>query len=288
MAGVSGMRRREVLQLGLAATAVAVAGGLPRVAWAGAAPSGPDAFHGLKVGVASYTFRKFTLDQCIDMTEQAGVRYLTLKDMHLPMKSTRAEREAAHRKVTDAGLVLMGGGVIYLANKEDAIRAAFDYCRDAGMPTMVCSPDPAALDAVESLAKEYDIRIAIHNHGPGDKRYPSPLDVLKMVKDRDPRMGICMDVGHAVRLGEEPVAVIRQCGARLLDFHMKDVTNASAKGACTVAGKGIIQLDAVLKALVDMKFPHHVALEYEADGDDPLPGVIASFDYMRKVCAAIA
>jgi sugar phosphate isomerase/epimerase len=293
-----GMRRRDVLKLGMAATAAAVAGGLPRaaraagVAGAGAAtakaPAGPDAFCGLKMGVASYTFRKFTLDQCIDMTKKAGVRYLTLKDMHLPMKSTKAEREAARKKVADAGLVLMGGGVIYLANKEDAIRAAFDYCRDAGMPTMVSSPDLAALDTIEKMAKEYDIRIAIHNHGPGDKKYPSPLDVLKMVKDRDPRMGICMDVGHSVRLGEDPVAVMRECGSRLLDFHMKDVTEAAAKGACTVCGKGVIKLDAVVKTLVDMKFAHHVALEYEANGDDPLPGVIESFEYLRKLCAAMA
>jgi sugar phosphate isomerase/epimerase len=146
--------------------------------------------------MASYTFRKFNLEQAIAMTRQAGVQYITLKDFHLPMRSSPAERRQARLSIEAAGLKLMGGGVIYMKNDEAEIKAAFDYARDAGMPVIVCSPDPAALGIVEEMAKSYDLRIAIHNHGPGDQKYPSPLDVLRLVKDRDPRMGICIDVGH--------------------------------------------------------------------------------------------
>ncbi len=256
--------------------------------WLRAAAVKPeDAFRGLKVGVASYSFRKFNLDQALAMTRQAGVKYITLKDFHLPYKTTTEQRKDARKKAEAAGVVLMGGGVIYMNNKEDEIRSFFDYAKDAGMPTIVCSPDPAALDTIEKYAKQYDIRIAIHNHGPGDKRYPSPLDVWRMVKDRDTRMGICMDVGHSVRIGEDPVAVMKECASRLYDFHIKDVTEATPKGKAIEVGKGVINTPAVLKVLVDMKFPYHVALEHELDADNPLPGVIASFDYMRREAAKI-
>ena len=219
------------------------------------------------------------------MTREAGLKYISLKDMHLPMKSTPAERREAHKKVEAAGLVLMGGGVIYIKNNEDEIHDAFEYAKDAGMPIIICSPDPEALEGVEKAAKQYDLRIAIHNHGPGDKRYPSPLDVLRLVNHRDARMGLCIDVGHTVRLGEEPVSVIEKCASRLYDFHMKDVTAAAANGKAIEVGKGVIDIPAVLKALIRVKYSHHVALEYEANADDPMPGVKGSIAYMRRVLA---
>jgi inosose dehydratase len=221
------------------------------------------------------------------MTKEAGVKYICLKDVHLPYKSTPAQRQDARRKIEAAGLVLMGGGVIYMNTKEDEVRALFEYAQDAGMPTVVCSPDPAALDTVEKMAKHYKIRVAIHNHGPGDKRYPSPLDVFKMVKDRDELLGICMDVGHTVRIGEDPVAVLKQCASRMYDFHIKDVTEATAKGGAIEVGKGVIDTAGVLKTLVGLKFPYHVALEYEANGDAPMPGIVGSFATMRRLLAAM-
>jgi inosose dehydratase len=245
------------------------------------------AYDGLKLGIASYTFRKFTLDQAIEMSKAAGAGYISLKDFHLPYKSTTAERREARKKIEAAGLVLISGGVIYMKNNEAEIRGFFDYARDAGMPTIVCSPDVEALDTVEKVVKEYDIRIAIHNHGPGDKKYPSPMDVLRLVKDRDPRMGLCIDVGHTVRLAEDPVAAIEQCSKRLYDFHIKDETEAAAKGKPTEVGRGVIDIVGVLKALVSIQYGYHVGLEYEAKETDPMPGVLESFGYMRGALAAI-
>lgn len=241
-------------------------------------------FGGLKMGVASYSLRKFTLDQAIAMTRELGVKGITLKDVHLPMKSTAAERKEAAKKIKDGGLELMGVGVIYMKKeKASEIPGIFEYARDAGAPTIVCSPDPEVLDTVEKLAKETGIRIAIHNHGPTDKKYPSPLDALQLVKDRHELMGLCMDVGHTVRIGQNPVEVIAACATRLYDFHMKDVTEATAKGKCAIAGKGVIDVPAVLKALVNLKFKYQVALEYEIDENDPMPGMKASFAYMSQV-----
>jgi sugar phosphate isomerase/epimerase len=155
------------------------------------------------------------------------------------------------------------------------------------MPTIICSPELDALDTVEKLAKEYGIRIAIHNHGPGDKKYPSPLDVLRLVRERDARLGICMDVGHTVRLGQDPVEVIGQCKARLYDFHIKDVTAATPQGRGIEVGRGVIDIVAVLRALVELKFPYHVALEYEEKADAPLAAMTESFGYIRGVLAAM-
>jgi sugar phosphate isomerase/epimerase len=289
MKSMDAISRRGLLKMGLAGSAaLAAAAAMPAALRAETRPAAGDPFKGLKVGIASYSLRKFNLDQAIAMTKEAGVKYICLKDMHLPLKSTAEECKAARKKIDDAGLVLMGCGVVTMANKEDAIKQVFDYAKAAGMPTIVCSPEPEALDTIEKMAKQYDIRIAIHNHGPGDKKYPLPQDVLKMVKDRDPRMGICMDVGHTVRMGQDPIAALKECAPRLLDFHMKDVTAATAKGGAVEVGKGIIDIKAVLKTLLDIKFAYHVALEYEAKADAPLPGIIESFEFMRKTLASLA
>jgi inosose dehydratase len=241
-----------------------------------------------QLGIASYTYRKFTLDQAIEMTKQAGFKYINLKDVHLPLTSTPAELQAARQKIEKSGLKLMGGGVIYMKNDEAEIQHIFEYARDAGMPVIVCSPEPPALDMVEKKAKEFNIMIAIHNHGPSDKTYPSPLDVLAMVKDRDPLMGICMDIGHTVRIGVDPVECIDRCGSRLHDLHMKDETKAAPDGKPTELGHGVIDIVGVLKALSERKFPYHVGLEYEAHDTNPQPYVMECAGYLRGVVAAMA
>jgi sugar phosphate isomerase/epimerase len=247
-----------------------------------------DPYRGLKMGVASYSLRKFPLDEAIGMTRELGLKYICLKDVHLSLKSTTAQRQEARKKIDAAGLVLLGGGVIYMKNQEEDIRNAFTYAKEAGMPTIVCSPHPDALDTVEKMVKEFNIRIAIHNHGPGDKTYPSPLDALKLIKDRDARMGICIDVGHTVRIGADAVGCIKECSNRLYDFHMKDVSAATPQGKEVTIGKGVIDIPAVLKALLEVKFAGHLALEYEPSPDNPLPGMKESLAYLRKVLTARA
>jgi len=279
--------RRSFLRLSLASSALLGACSFaPRLRAALTRPE-RDPCAGLKLGLTSYTLRNFTLDQALALTKDAGVKYISLKDMHLPMKSTPEQRKEAHAKVEAAGLTLLGGGVIYMKNDEAEIRAAFDYAKDAGMPAIVCSPDPEALDTVEKFAKEYQIRIAIHNHGPGDKKYPSPLDVLKLINNRDSLMGVCMDVGHTVRIGQDPVEVIKKCAARLYDFHIKDVTSATPQGKAIEVGRGVIDIVGVLKTLVQVKFAGHLALEYEDKAQAPVPGMTESFGYIRGVLTAI-
>jgi sugar phosphate isomerase/epimerase len=247
-------------------------------------PSAP--YAGLKMGIASYSLRKFSLDDALIMTQKLGVKYITLKDIHLSLKSTQEEIQTARKKIAAAGILLMGGGVIYMENEADVLNA-FKYAKSAGMPTIVASPDPPLLDLVNKMVKENDIRVAIHNHGPSDKRYPSPFDVMNAVQPYDPRLGLCIDVGHTVRIGVDPVDAIRKCGNRLHDFHIKDVTLAEPKGETIEVGRGVINLGAVLKALLEVKFQGHLALEYEIKPDDPLPGMIESFAYMKGILDAV-
>ena len=280
--------RREFLHRAVAGSAtLAASTALPLPCSAAVTKPERDAFHGLKIGITSYTLRKLSLDDALARTRDAGIKYISLKEVHAPLKSTPDERRAIRKKVEDAGLVLMGGGVIYMKNDPAQLRNTFEYAKDLGMKTIVCSPDPEALDEVEKLVKEYDIRIAIHNHGPGDKLFPSPNDVLRAVEHRDARMGACIDIGHTVRLGEDPVAAINKCAKRLYEMHLKDVTAPKADAKPTELGKGIIDLTGVLRALIKLKWPYHAALEYEARPDNVVPGMMECFGYLRGALAAM-
>jgi sugar phosphate isomerase/epimerase len=237
----------------------------------------------LKVGLASYSLRKFTLDQAIDMCRAMDVHYLTLKDVHLPLTATPEEIRAARAKLDAAGITLMGGGVIYLKNDEGQVRKAFEYAKTAGFPLIVGAPDPDAVPLVEQVVREYGIPLAIHNHGPEDKSYPAPQDALKLIKDRDRRLGLCMDVGHTIRAGADPVRSVADCGDRLMDLHVKDLRAATDRASQVEVGKGIIDFPGLIRALHQRHFSGHVALEYEINEDHPETGIRESLAYLRGV-----
>ena len=135
--------------------------------------------------------------------------------------------------------------------------------------------------------KEYDIRFAIHNHGPEDKIWHSPLDVLQAVKDMDPRMGCCIDIGHTARAGVDVVETIKKVGPRLFNMHTKDLTDFQSKESQVAVGDGKMPMRRIFETLISMKYQGFVDLEYEVHGDDPMPGVIESFSYMRGVLAGM-
>jgi sugar phosphate isomerase/epimerase len=243
----------------------------------------------IRLGLASYTFRNFSRAQLIGFMKQLNVFALNAKDVkdHLPMDSPG--ESAALADYAAAGVKLHAAGAIYFPKDEDAdIREKFDYCKRAGIGVIVAG-DPAieTLPRIEKFAKEYDIRVAIHNHGPEDKLWPSPLDVLKAVKGMDPRMGCCIDVGHAVRAGTDVVQAIHEAGPRLFNMHMKDLTNFADKESQVAVGDGMIPVRKIFEALIETKYKGFVDLEYEVHPDDPMPGVIASFAYMRGVLAGM-
>ncbi len=243
----------------------------------------------IKLGLASYTFRNFTRAQLISFMKQLDVKDLNAKDVkdHLPMDP--AGETAALADYTAAGINLHAAGAIYFPKDEDDdIRSKFEYCKRAGIRTIVAGdPTPETLPRIEKFVKQYDIRIAIHNHGPEDKIWHSPLDVLKVVKTMDPRIGCCIDVGHTVRAGTNVVDAIQAAGPRLFNIHMKDLTDFHAKESQVAVGEGIMPVQQIFKALIAMRYQNFVDLEYEVHADDPMPGVISSFAYMRGVLAGM-
>jgi sugar phosphate isomerase/epimerase len=241
----------------------------------------------IRLGVASYTFRNFKRAEMIGFLKQLKVLALNAKDVkdHLPMDTQ--EEAAALADYDAAGIKLHAAGTIYFPKDEDAdIRNKFEYCKRAGIAVIVAGdPAPETLPRIEKFVKEYDIRFAIHNHGPEDKLWHSPLDVLKAVKSMDPRVGCCIDVGHTVRAGTDVVQAIREAGPRLYNVHMKDLRDFQNKESQVAVGDGIMPVRKVFEALIAMKYKGFVDLEYEIHPDDPMPGVISSFVNMRGILA---
>ena len=239
----------------------------------------------IRLGLASYTFRNFTRTQMIGFMKQLNVSALNTKDVkdHLPMDPQ--QETAALADYAANGIKLHAAGAIYFPKDDDAdIRSKFEYCKRAGIGIIVAGdPSVEMLPRLEKFAEEYRVRIAIHNHGPEDKLWHSPLDVLKAVKGMDPQMGCCIDVGHTVRAGTDVVQAIHEAGPRLFNIHMKDLKNFTDKDSQVSVGDGVMPVRNIFAALIDAKYRGFVDLEYEVHADDPMPGVIASFAYMRGV-----
>ena len=243
----------------------------------------------IRLGLASYTFRNFSRTQMIGFMRQLNVFALNAKDVkdHFPMDAR--QEAAALADYAAAGIKLHAAGAIYFAKDEDSdIRTKFEYCKRAGISLIVAGdPTLETLPRIEKFVKEYDFRVAIHNHGPEDKVWPSPLDVLKAVNGMDPRIGCCIDVGHTVRAGTDVVQAIHEAGPRLLNVHMKDLTNFESKESQVAVGDGIMPVRKMFEGLIATKYQGFVDLEYEVHPEDPMPGVIASFAYMRGVLAGM-
>jgi len=244
----------------------------------------------IRLGLASYTFREFPRAQVIEWMKQLRLTTINCKDVkdHLPSTSVEAE-QAAIDDYKANGITITAGGTIYFPKDEDDdIRAKFEYAKRAGIKVIVAGdPEAKTLPRIEKFVKEYDIKFAIHNHGPEDKIWHSPLDVLKVVKTMDPRMGCCIDIGHTARAGTDIVQAIHEVGPRLFDLHTKDLAKADAKDSQVAVGAGILPIPEIFKALIAIKYKGNVDLEYEINGKDPMPGVIESFAYMRGVLAGM-
>ena len=243
----------------------------------------------VRLGLASYTFRNFSRAQLIGFMKQLNVFALNAKDINDHLPADPSGEAVAVADYAAAGIKLHAAGVINLAKDEDAdIRSKFEYGRRAGIPVIVAGdPTVQTLPRIEKFVKEYDIRIAIHNHGPEDNLWPSPINVLKAVKDMDPRIGCCIDVGHTVRAGTDVVQAIQEAGPRLFNIHIKDLTNFQDKESQVGVGDGSMPVRKIFEALIAMKFDGFVDLEYEIHPNDPMPGVISSFGYMRGVLAGL-
>jgi sugar phosphate isomerase/epimerase len=243
----------------------------------------------IKLSVASYSFRDFQRDLAIKYTKELGVHYIDIKEFHLPQNDSPKDLAAGRKKFDAAGLTVVGGGNISLKEEDiDGLRPHFIYAKNCGFPMMIVAPSRTNMKLIEKLAMEYDMSIAVHNHGPEDaKFYPTPQSVLEIVKDMDPRMGLCIDIGHTARTGVDVVESLGLAGDRLHEVHVKDLKDFKEKGSQVPCGDGIMPFPAIFKQLKKQGYTGVCSLEYEIDADNPVPGMQKSFSYMRGVIAGL-
>ena len=276
--------RRGLLKTSALAAAASLLPSLDLHAETSLKPPSPATALPIRLGIASYTFRKFPdPDKLIGFMKQLRTPYLNLKDMHLPMTPLDQVASLA-AKYRAAGLNLTAAGTVTFNKDDDAdMKPKFEYLKAAGIPICVCAPTHQVLPRLEKFAKQYNVKMAIHNHGTEDKNFPSPYDVLKAVKNMDERMGLCMDIGHATRAGADIVQAARDAGPRLFDIHSKDLADRNARESQVAVGEGILPIRELFQTLIQTGYKGNVDLEYEINENDPMPGVVESFAYMRGV-----
>ncbi len=240
----------------------------------------------LTLGLASYSFRKFKTDDTIAMTRRLGLTKICFKSMHLALDAGEADIKATVARVKAAGLDLYSGGVIYMKSEQE-VQQAFNYARMAEMKMIIGVPNYDLLELCDKKVKETGIMLAIHNHGPGDLLYPSPADVYQRIQKLDKRIGLCIDIGHTMRIGVDPAEAAAKYYDRLYDVHIKDVSAAAKEGKTVEIGRGVIDMTKLVRLLQAKGYSGVLSLEYEKDEDDPLPGASESIGYMRGLMAAL-
>jgi sugar phosphate isomerase/epimerase len=249
-----------------------------------------DPWLGLKVGVATYSLRDLPIEEAIKAVKRVGLSYVSIKNVknHIDLSHTTEERKERAKMFRDAGLIPLSVGNVSMRTGEADIRKAFEYARDIGVPTIVCAPSIDSIPILDKMVKEFDIKLAIHNHGPEDKGFfPSPFDVMRAVEKFDKRIGLCIDVGHTARAGVDPADSILKCQERLYDLHMKDISAMGDKNTPIEAGRGILDSKSILAALLKIKFQGLVGFEYEKDSKDPIPGLAESVGYNKGLLAGM-
>ena len=240
----------------------------------------------LPVGIAGYTFAKFDVEKSIAMMKRLDLHHMSIKDMHLPLSSTDEKINEVTSKFSDANIKIYTAGVIYMKTKQD-VDTAFDYTEKVGVDMIVGVPTYDLLDYTEQKVKAMNIKIAVHNHGPEDALYPGPQNVYDHIKNRDARMGLCLDIGHATRAGANLEKAITDYKDRLFDMHIKDVTGATKDAKAIEIGRGVIDFNVLIKTLYKINYKGVCSIEYEKDMTDPLPGIAESIGFFKGVLASV-
>jgi sugar phosphate isomerase/epimerase len=236
------------------------------------------------VGIAGYTFFQVPVEWAIEIMKKVDVLNLSLKDVYMPLNSTQEKITEVMTRFRDAGINVYTLGVIYMKGQK-AVDQAFEYAKMAGVKMIVGAPDYEFIPYVEKKVKEYDIKIAIHNHGPDNPLFPNATDIWNHIKDMDPRMGICLDIGHTTRDGQDPGMDVERYKSRVFDIHIKDVTAAAKDGKTIEMGRGIIDIPKFVATLRRIKYRGVCSLEFEKDMKDPIAGIAESIGYFKGVKA---
>ncbi|OYP32979.1 sugar phosphate isomerase/epimerase family protein [Rhodopirellula sp. MGV] len=256
--------RRQFLA---AVAATASAASLPRVTSAA-----EDA--GYKLGIQLYSLRGYNVDEALQHAHDLGFQQVEFYSGMLPIDSSAEAIEAMKKKVADLGMSISAHGVNRLTKNADENRKLFEFAKALGVPAITADPDPDSFDSLDELVKEFDIRVAIHNHGPRH-RYNKAVDVLTAIEGHDERIGACADLGHYIRSGQRPTEVIRLLQGRLFGIHLKDFEEMQDRTKGVILGKGHLDVEGVFMALKSTGFPTNgaISLEYEENPKDPIDDI---------------
>lgn len=277
MAKLMSMSRRTFLRGAAAGT---VAGLLPLPLCA------QDAYGGFHMGLQTYTLRDFSFDQTLGHLKDLGLGYAQFFGKQLPITDDRGKIDEAKEKLKAAGVQILSWGVQGFSKNVDATKKAFEFAKAMGFSVYSASPSPDSFESLAGLTKDYGIRIAIHNHGPEDKTYGHLEQLQKAVEKWPVEIGSCVDTGHVLRIGEDPVQWIRALGPRVHDVHLKDFSGPRGEDERTL-GKGKLDVVAVLRALREVKFTGILALEYEKNGPGLLDDVKECLATVREAAKKV-
>jgi sugar phosphate isomerase/epimerase len=245
----------------------------------------PETGEKFKLGMAGYTFANFDLDKTLDVMQKMDVHYLCIKDFHLPLNSTDAQIKDFHAKLAEKGVTGYAVGPIYMKSEAE-IDKAFAYAKKVGVKLVVGVPNVELLPYVDKKVKEYGFNYAIHLHGPDIDIYQDAEEVWNRTKDLDPRIGMCLDIGHDYRNGKDPVADLKKYYSRVYDVHLKDVTGSTKAGYSVEVGRGLIDIPALINAMRALGYSGMISLEHERNMKDPFTGIGESIGYFRAMIEA--
>jgi inosose dehydratase len=280
------LSRRQVLKFAALGAAAAVAPRLVR------ASEEKDPYAGLKMGMQSYSLRAFDTPTALRHTKELGLKYWESFPKHIPLTTLPKQIADSKALLKDAGITLMAYGVVDFGSDETKARQMFDFAKAVGLFSISANPkkDKATFDLLDKLVAEYDIPIAIHNHGPR-ARYSKISDVADIVKDRHPKIGACVDTGHYLRSDESPVEALERLASRLYGVHLKDVRtvteNGRRKKLFTIVGQGDLDVLGCLRVLKKLNYQGCLALEYEENEQNPLSDIAVSLAAVRDAAAKL-
>lgn len=278
-----GLSRRTILQAGAAGVAAMA---LPSIAFAS-----EEDYGGLPVGIQSYTLRDRPFKNALEaIHKDFDLAYVEVFSRHLgwadkpemvKMNGVAAKMDDAKALLDEYKVKAVSIGAVPITKKEKATREIFDFAKAMGMKNITISPNPDALDLLDKLCDEYDITASIHDHGPDDKHWGHISQIEAGIKDHNKKIGLCNDTGHFVRAGDDPLEACHRLKDRMYAMHLKDFKkDANGKWQDCILGEGDLDVDAIVKFLLDMKFRGVLAIEYE--GGAPVESVKKSLERLKQ------
>jgi inosose dehydratase len=285
------LSRRRFLTLSAAAAAGATWFDSPKILRGAALADAKGPWGGFPVGVQSYSLRNYSLEEAIRHLQGMGVHYVELTGKHLPVEATDEQAAAVKKLLAAADIKISSHGVNNFSENHEANRKLFDFARRIGFRTISANPKPNAetFASLDKLVAEYDVRIAIHNHGPG-ALYDKLASVKQAIAGHDKRIGACVDCGHYLSSGEDPVKCVLELGDRVHGVHLKDHADIGKKSENVIIGKGHLDVVGLFRALRQVKFPADgaLSLEYEANPMNPIDDMKACLEIAKEAIAKSA